>query len=106
MRKFLKFMLSMVIVSLCAGCATYWYQEGKTFDECKQARTECRAELLKRSDLRGLTVDYEVKFIQNCMGQRGYRIVTGEELPLDIRREEPEATLHWRTVGVAGTIEE
>ncbi len=106
MRKCLTVMLSMVIVSLCTGCATYWYQGGKTFDECRQARTECRAELLKRSDLKGLTVDYEVKFMENCMNQRGYRIVTAEDLPLGVRREEPDTTLHWRTVGAAGTIEE
>jgi len=106
MKKYIAIVSILIPTALFAGCSTYWYQEGKSFDECKQARTECRAELLKRSDLSGLTVDYEVKFIENCMGQKGYRLVTAEDLPLDMRREEPDTTFHWRTVGVAGTIEE
>ena len=97
---------SLILVSFFAGCATYWYQEGKSFDECKQDRAECGDELLKRSDFRGLTVDYEVKFMENCMGRRGYRLATSEDLPLDIRREEPDTSLHWRTHGAAGTLEE
>jgi len=97
---------SLILVSFFAGCATYWYQEGKGFEECKRDRAECRNELLKRSDLRGLTMDYEVKFMEDCMGQRGYRLATAEDLPLDMRREEPDTTFHWQTVGVAGTIEE
>lgn len=90
---------------LLTGCSTYWYQEDKSFEECKQARAECRAELLKRSDLKNLGVDYEVKFIENCMGKKGYRLLTQDKLPLDIKRETPDTSFHWRAHGVAGTLD-
>ena len=38
------------------------------------------------------------------MEKKGYRIVTKDELPLDVRREAPETSLHYRAKGVAGTL--
>ncbi len=103
-----KLIISLFLSSIIflTGCSKYWYQEGKSFDECKQARGECRSELLKRSDIKNLTVQYEVKFAENCMTEKGYRLVTQDELPLDVKREEPDTALHWRTNGVAGTLKE
>ena len=101
-RLFIMFFLSILFA--CTGCSTYWYQEGKSFEECKQTRKECRSELLKHSDLKNLTVQYEVKFIENCMIEKGYKLVAQDELLLDVKREEPDTSLHWRTHGVAGTL--
>ena len=106
MHKQIFMILLLATLFVVMGCSTYWYQEGKSFDQCKRDRAECRTELLKRSDLKNLTVQYEVKFMENCMTERGYRLVTQEELPLDVKREEPDTSLHWRTVGVAGTLSE
>ena len=92
---------------LVTGCGEkYWYQEGKTFDECKADRAACRAELLKRTDLRNVG-EYERRFMEECMQQRGYRLVSEKELPLDVKREEsdvPSEVQRARGYGVAGTL--
>ncbi|MEN6336982.1 MAG: hypothetical protein ABFE01_22220 [Phycisphaerales bacterium] len=92
-----------------AGCQpAYWYQEGKTFDECKADRADCRAELLRRTDLNYVS-SYEERFTADCMRRRGYRLVSSEDLPLDVKREEPNVAtaVPWnRFYGVAGTIDE
>lgn len=98
-----KLMIILFALFFC-GCAKYWYQEGKSFDECKWARTECFNELTKRTDFASLTVDYEIKYMNECMQAKGYRDVSAKELPMDVKREEPESSLHWRTRGVAGTV--
>ena len=68
------------------------------------ARDECFAELQKRSDFSALTVDYEIEYMNQCMAEKGYRPVEKKELPVDVRRQEPESTLHWRLRGLAGTV--
>jgi hypothetical protein len=98
------FLLLSVLVLIPAGCAKYWYQEGKSFDECKQARAECFKELQKRTDFSSPTADYEIKYMNECMQAKGYREVSAKELPLDARREEPESSFHWRSRGIAGTL--
>ena len=94
----------LAILFACTGCSTYWYHEGKGFEECKNARDECFAELQKRSDLSNLTVEYEIKFMNDCMTKKGYREVPQDELPLDAKRQEPESSFHWRARGLAGTL--
>jgi hypothetical protein len=37
-------------VCVCSGCAKYYYQEGKTFEQCKRDYEECAAERAKRED--------------------------------------------------------
>lgn len=98
------FVLLSVMVFLPTGCAKYWYQEGKTFEECRQARQDCFDELKKRTSFTSATVDYEIKFMNQCMQEKGYREVSAKELPLDARRQEPETSLHWRTRGIAGSL--
>lgn len=88
------------------GCAKYWYQEGKTFEECKQTREECFEGLRKRTDFSSPTVDYEIKYMNECMREKGYREVSAKELPLEVKREEPDTTLNWRARGLAGTLTE
>ena len=103
MRKLLFLMLSLLFL-LPAGCAKYWYQEGKSFDECKRARAECFTELSKRTNFANPTVEYEIKYMNECMQAKGYREVSAKELPMDVKREEPESSLHWRARGVAGAL--
>ena len=97
-------MLLSAFFLFSAGCTNYWYQEGKTFDECKRARDECFEELEKRTDFSSSTVNYEIKFMNECMHAKGYREVSAKKLPLDVKRGESESSLHWRTRGIAGTL--
>jgi hypothetical protein len=90
---------------LPAGCAKYWYQEEKTFEECKQAQAECFRELQKRTDFTSPTADYEIKYMNECMLAKGYREVSANELSLEVKRQAPESSLHWRARGLAGTVE-
>ncbi len=93
---------------LFTGCGQkYWYQEGKTFDECKEDRATCRTELMRRTDLRRLG-DYERKFMEDCMQQKGYRLVSEKALPLAARREDSDipSEVPWaRGYGVAGALQ-
>ena len=104
MQKLMLLCLSLLV--FCpAGCAKYWYQEGKSFNECQQAQRECFAELSRRSDFSSLTVDYEIEFMNECMRAKGYREVSEGELPMDVKRRNPESSLHWRSRGIAGSLE-
>ncbi|MHC4645026.1 MAG: hypothetical protein ACYTBJ_05975 [Planctomycetota bacterium] len=97
--------LLLMTVGSLAGCTTYWYQAGKTIDECKQDRLGCFEELKKYSSDWQDIGDYEVKFMEDCMRQKGYTLLKEGELPLRVRREDPDRLLHARLHGVAGTIE-
>jgi len=96
------------LFGLTAGCGQqYWYQEGKTFDECSVDRASCRKELMRRTELRRIG-EYERKFMEDCMQQKGYRLVKEKELPLGVRREDSDipSEVPWaRGYGVAGTLE-
>ena len=109
MRKFRLSHTMIVALFLAAGCQpTYWYQQGRTFSECKADQVDCQAELLRRTDRHHLT-DYERRFMEDCMRQRGYELVPDGDLPVDVRREEPDAAMAvpWNHFyGVAGSIEE
>ncbi len=99
--------LAAGLVVLAAGCQRmYWYQEGKTFVECKTDHEDCQAELLKRTDRRYAS-PYKHQFLENCMRERGYELVAGKYLPLDIAREDPmvPSEVPWvHAYGVAGTL--
>jgi hypothetical protein len=107
MRMYIVFCVLGLGLLLTAGCGEkYWYQEGKTFDECKADRAACRAELLKRTD-RDRIGEYERRFMEDCMQQRGYRLVKEKELPLAVKREDadiPSEVPMARGYGVAGSI--
>jgi hypothetical protein len=107
-----RFKLSWVLglgLFLAAGCQpAYWYREGRTFDETKADFADCRAELIKRTDRHHLS-DYERRFMEDCMEQRGYRLVRSSDLPLEVKREEPNVVtaVPWnRFYGFAGTLDE
>jgi len=99
--------LAMGLVVLAAGCQRqYWYQEGKTFAECKADHEDCQAELLQRTDRR-YPSSYKHRFLENCMHERGYELVAEKDLPLDIKREDPEVPSEVPSVhayGVAGAL--
>ena len=98
-----------VMICLCGGCARYYYQEGKTFEQCKQDYEACEAELAKRvtNEKPGA---YEHKFLEHCMTQKGYITVTEGKLPLSVKREDPDLSLrgliYGRRRGLAGALEE
>ena len=107
-----RFWLSHAIIAglcLAAGCQpAYWYQEGRTFDETKADHADCRAELARRTDRHHMS-DYERRFMEDCLQQRGYRLVRSGDLPLEVRREEPNVVtaVPWnRFYGVAGSLDE
>ncbi len=99
--------LALGLVVLVTGCQRqYWYQEGKTFAECKADHEDCQAELLKRMDRR-YPSSYKHRFLEDCMQQRGYELIAEKHLPLDIKREDPEvpSDVPWiHAYGVAGTL--
>lgn len=99
--------LAVGLVVVAAGCQQkYWYQEGKTYDECRADHEDCWAELLKRTDLRQ-TSSYRQRFLENCMRQKGYEPVAEKDLPLDLKRVDPEVpsdTPLVHSYGVAGAL--
>jgi hypothetical protein len=102
--------LLLGLICLSGGCAKYFYQEGKTFQECARDRADCYTELKKRlADQSQSPGDYEHKFMENCMKQKGYRLVTENNLPLDVKRQDPDKSLQGQLYGyrrgIAGTLD-
>ena len=103
--------LLVILVCFCCGCAKYYYQEGRSFDQCRTDRAECVVELNKRLAVQSKSPgDYEHKFIEECMKSRGYKLVTEGKLPLGAKRQDPEKTLrgilYGQRRGIAGSVEE
>ncbi|MHC4118380.1 MAG: hypothetical protein ACYSWO_12830 [Planctomycetota bacterium] len=99
------------LLCLSAGCKKYYYQEGKTFDECEKDGAECVAEMRKRvADQSESSRGYQYKYVEECMKRKGYRLVTEGELPLNVKRLEPDegaaGFLYGRRRGIAGTLDE
>jgi hypothetical protein len=104
-------LLLLVLICLFAGCAKYYYQEGKSFNECASARKDCVAELQKRlADQSHSSSGYENKFMEDCMAQKGYELVTEDKLPLDAKRQDPDSSLkgflYGHRRGIAGALDE
>ena len=102
-------LLMLGLIYSFAGCAKYYYQEGKSFEECTSDRGDCFSELKKRMDPL-VPSDYAYKFMEDCMIRRGYKLVTESELPLDVKRQDPDKTLYGQLYGyrrgIAGTLDE
>ncbi len=103
--------LLVTLTCFCTGCAKYYYQGGKSFVECKEDRAGCTAELNKRLAVQSQRPgDYEYKFIEDCMKNRGYRLVTEGRLPLGVKRQDPAQTLrgilYGQRRGIAGIVDE
>lgn len=101
--------LLVCLICLSGSCAKYYYQEDRTFDECSKDRIDCLSELKKRvaSSSKKLG-SYEYKYIEDCMKNKGYRLVTENQLPLDVKRLDPDTSLMGQLYGyrrgIAGTI--
>lgn len=97
------------VVCFCGGCAKYYYQEGKTFDQCKNDCEDCASELAKRVTNQKPGA-YEHTFMEDCMERKGYWSVTEDKLPLTVKREDPDLSLrgliYGRRRGIAGALEE
>lgn len=107
MNKFLR-ISTLIVLSLCfcTGCATYWYQEGKTFTECKQDNLGCYEEMKRYSSDWENLGKHEFGLMEDCMVQRGYRLVTERELYVRVKRELADPSVPWMIHGVAGFVEE
>ena len=95
----------LLILTMLTGCADYYYQEGKTFQECKQARLDCFEDLKKYSSNWQGMGQYEFEFMEKCMKEKGYSLAKEADLPLRIKRDDPDQMLHWKLRGVAGTLD-
>jgi hypothetical protein len=103
----------LAFVCLSCGCAKYYYQEGKTLTECKQDFKECCTDLRKYQDpysepdpaRYNISYDYEGKFLDTCMKEHGYKIVSEKKLPLKVKREDPDRWMT-KTRGLAGKLDE
>ena len=103
--------LLVTLTCLGTGCAKYYYQEGKSFNECKKDCVDCMTELSKRLAVQSQSPGgYEYRFIEECMKDRGYRLVTEDKLPLGAKRQDPAQTLrgilYGQRRGIAGTLDE
>lgn len=93
-----------ILLYCLTGCTQYWYQEGKTYKQCLADYHACQEELVKYTDTNSSKVGgYEIKFINECMSERGYTAVTEDKLPLRVKRKDPPK---WYMKGIAGTIDE
>lgn len=104
-------LLLAFLICLSAGCKKYFYQEGKTFDECKEDGAECVAEMRKRvADQSKSSSDYRYKYVEDCMKRKGYKLVTEGKLPLNVKRLDPDegaaGFLYGRRRGIAGKLDE
>lgn len=104
-------LLLLCLAYLSGGCDKYYYQEGKTFKECAKDRHECVADLKERLGVVSRRPGgYEYEFIENCMKRKGYRLVTERQLPLGVKRLDPDQSMRGKIYGyrrgVAGTVDE
>ena len=93
----------LILLSVSVGC-TYWYQEGKSFDQCEQDLVKCYCDLKSYADMDSIST-YEDEFMKDCMKQKGYELVGEDKLPPKVKRRDPEMNTFWLLAGTAGTIE-
>lgn len=94
----------MLSASLLGGCAKYWYQEGRSFTQCRRDLASCHAEAQRYSDIERTSGfgSYESKFVGECMRTKGYDLVAEKVLPVRVKRESSPV---FGIPGVAGTID-
>jgi hypothetical protein len=103
----LKRLITVILIILfcfSTGC-TYWYQQGRTFNECEEDLQQCLSELNKYADMSDIG-NYEVNFIKNCMTRKGYTLFLEDSLPVTVKRRDPAMNTFWLLAGVSGTLEE
>jgi len=94
----------LLSIGFLGGCAKYWYQDGKSFDETTRALEACQVEASRYADVnRTLGLGgYTEKFVKECMRKNGYDLVREKELPLRVKRESSPV---FGFAGIAGTID-
>lgn len=105
-------LLSLVLVCFVSGCAKYYYQEGRTLEDCRQDAKGCYADFKKVQDPEyreevpryNIVYDHEGNFLDACMDDKGYEIVTEKKLPLSVKREAPDRWVRSHR-GLAGTLD-
>lgn len=99
----------LVCVSLLftTGCGSYWYQDGKSYEECRADIKECLTELRKYQDLNSSYSNtfYAEDFEKDCMQNKGYRLYSENKLPLRVKRQTLSGTLS-SSYGIAGRLKE
>lgn len=96
--------LLLLSASMAGGCAKYWYQEGRSFTQCRRDLASCHSEATRYSDVErtsGLGM-YESKFVDECMRTKGYDLVPEKRLPVRVKRESSPV---FGFPGVAGTLD-
>lgn len=106
--KSLTVLLSLSLIVLFAGCGRYYYQEGKTYNECQRDWAGCVENLKQQKKVLDWGA-YEYKFVEDCMKRKGYKLVGERALPLDAKRRDPDRStiglLRGRRQGVAGAVQ-
>ena len=105
MTRFLIITVLLTLWCFLGGCNSYWYQEGKSFDQCSNDRGDCFSEVKKYYDLDNIGKP-EKEFMEDCMIRKGYILQTEDKLPPKVRRRDPDRSFYWFTNGLAGTVEE
>ena len=96
--------LLLLAACLLGGCTKFWYQEGKTYQQCREDLAQCRLEASRYSDVErthGLG-SYETKFVESCMQEKGYQLLPEKQLPIRVKRESSPV---FGIPGVAGKID-
>jgi len=113
MRRGSPILILLGLACFLSGCGKYYHQEGKSLTECKQDCARCVAELNKYRDANAeedlarynTAYDYEGKFLDTCMKDKGYKIVYENKLPLKVKRQKPDPWNRYDR-GFAGTIDD
>lgn len=103
MKQILIILILAVMLSFTSSC-TYWYKQGKTFQDCEQDLHQCYCELKKYSDMDSIN-SYEDNFMKDCMRAKGYTLFSEDDLPKYVKRQDPEMNTFWLLAGISGTVE-
>jgi hypothetical protein len=93
----------VILLVLVSGCTKYWYNPSRTFEQCEYDRLQCFKQLGKLSDLNSST-NYKLEYMKECMKDKGYKLVGENKLPLDVKRQAPDNTIHWQLKGISGRL--
>jgi hypothetical protein len=88
MKRMMRIICLLLVVSI-GGCTTYYYQPGKTLEQCLQDSFTCRQ----------ISWDLVVNpfLYSECMKNLGYEELTKEQLPSEIRtcKAGVSAVMYW-----------
>ena len=105
MKPWILLLIASAVLFLSGGCVQFWYQEDKTFEQARKDKIDCMEEMKKRTDFTNTGYGYETKFMENCMKEKGYKLVTEDKLPLDAKRDTKDSIKYWGALGIAGRLD-